>query len=311
MNILSNINEMAQSEPKHLIEIAENEYNDQFLNLVKIISENRGIKVVLIAGPSGSGKTTSAHILETKLKAAGIYSDVVSLDHFYLPIEKMPKLANGDPDFETVYSLDIEAIKKCLSEIITVGKSTTPVFNFTTHRDSTKINEINVGKNGVLIVEGLHALNPILTENLDLSSLFKIYISVNTSVLDENKEVILTSKQIRLIRRISRDYVYRSSDAERTLKLWTSVVAGEEKNLYCFKNIADLKLTTFHCYEPCIFRDIIIELLKNLPENAENYDYAMKIKEALLKFAPLPQNMVPGNSLIREFIKGGDYENAE
>lgn len=307
MNILSKINSMAVSNPENLIKTAEQHYNDELNSLVKRVTENKECKILLMAGPSSSGKTTTAHIIKDKIISAGKKAEVISLDHFYLPVDKMPLQENGEKDFESVYSLDIPEIHRCFDELIKIGKTTIPIYSFV----GAQINDrhpIDISDGGILIVEGLHALNPILTDELDKNSLLKIYISVNRTVVDDNGNKLLSSKQVRLIRRISRDYLYRNTDALGTLKLWTSVVKGEEKYLYCFRDTADVELATFHSYEPCIFKNIIVELLNDLPKTSDNYDYIMNAKKALERFVSVDMALVPENSLIREFIPGGTYE---
>lgn len=308
MNILSNINSLALNNPNELIVRAEQSYYNEIDSIFNKIINNNNCKIVLLAGPSGSGKTTSAHILKTKLDAAGKNAKVVSLDHFFLSAEKMPKQDNGDPDFESVYSLDVPLIHKCLNELITIGITTIPVFSFKTKSREEVGHIVDITDGGILIVEGLHALNPVLTDKLNSKNLFKIYISVNCTVVDDNGNRLLSSRQMRLIRRMSRDYIYRNTTAVNTLKLWTSVVKGEEKYLYPFKEKADVLLKTYHCYEPCIFKNIILNLLCDLPVTADNYNYIMAAKNSLEKFVSIDADLVPNSSLIREFIPGGDFE---
>lgn len=307
MNILSKINDLALSDPTKLIETSEKRYNNELCDVVDRIVKNEDYKIILLAGPSGSGKTTTAHIIKDKLIFSGKKAQVISLDNFFLPMERMPLQKNGEKDFESVYSLDIPEIHRCFKELLISGRTNIPVFSFQTLSNTERL-AVDITDGGILIVEGLHALNPILTNELDKSKLFKIYISVNKDVLDENGNKLLSSKQLRLIRRMSRDFLYRNTSAVGTLKLWTSVVKGEEKYLYCFKDIADVQLFTFHSYEPCVFRDVIIKLLKDLPKNTENYEYIMNAKKVLEKFVPINTNLVPETSLIREFIPGGVYE---
>lgn len=301
MNILSKINNLAKNDPKALVEYAEKKYDNELNELVDKIKENNDYKIILLAGPSGSGKTTTAHLIKNKLIKSGKNAKVISLDHFFLPMDKMPLQENGEKDYESVYSLDIGEIHRCFKELIEKGKTLIPTFSFDTF---TKIGEeiLDISDGGILIVEGLHALNNILTDELNQNNLFKIYISVNRTVVDDNGDRLLSSRQLRLIRRMSRDYLYRNTDALGTLKLWTSVVRGEEKYLYCFKDTADIKLFTFHSYEPCLFKNIIMDLLKDLPKTADNYDYIMDAKNALDKFQPIDTDLIPENSLISEFI---------
>ena len=310
MHILSKINTEATSNPVEFIADAEKTYDDTLKNLAETILADRAKKIVLIAGPSGSGKTTTAHILRDKLVCKGVFAEVVSLDHFYLAADKMPRLSTGAPDFESVYSLDIPEIHKCFDEVIKTGKTDIPTFDFLAKKRDETLHKIDV-KNGILIVEGLHGLNPVLTDRLDKNSILKVYISANESVFDDDGNKVLSSRQIRLARRMSRDFIYRDTSATETLRLWTSVVAGEEKYLYPFKDSADIKLVTFHSFEPCVFKDIIINLLCNLPKDTDNYNYVMKTKKGLERFVSLEIDMVPETSLIREFIVGGVYEKSK
>ena len=307
MNILSKINNMALNEPERLIELSEKRYDNELSEVCDRIVKNNDYKIILLAGPSGSGKTTTAHILKNKLLNAGKKAEVISLDNFFLPMDKMPLQENGEKDFESVYSLDIPEIHRCFDELISKEKTNIPVFSFQKLSNNERL-AIDISDGGILIVEGLHALNPILTNELDNTKLLKIYISVNRNIVDEKGNSILSSRQLRLIRRMSRDFLYRNTSALGTLKLWTSVVKGEEKYLYCFKETADIKLFTFHSFEPCIFKNIIIELLKDLPKSADNYDYIMNAKNSLERFVSIDASLIPETSLIKEFISGGTYE---
>lgn len=307
LNICSKINELALNNPQELIEISENDYKSEIVSLIERVLGQKNCRILLIAGPSGSGKTTTAHILEENLKNRGVDAEVVSLDNFYLEKNQIPLLENGEPDFETVYSLDIPAINRCFLELLNFEKTNMPVFDFKKGRRNNDLREIDIENHGIIIVEGLHALNPILTDNLPSDSWFSVYISPNAYIYDDFGNEILSSRKIRLARRMSRDYLYRNTNAAETLKLWTSVIRGEEKYLYKFKSTADFKLKTFHSFEPCIFKEIIVNLLKDIPKNTENYDYAMQVKDALEKFVSLPMNIVPDSSLIREFIEGAEY----
>ena len=310
MNTLLNINTQAKNEPNKLIKVSEEKYHSEISSLAKKIVNNEKYKIVLLAGPSGSGKTTTAHILKENILNLGHGAEVVSLDNFYLETEKMPRLKNGQPDFETVYSLDIAEIYRCFSQIISVGKTNMPIFNFSKRKREETMHLVDVSEGGIVIVEGLHALNPVLYDKLPAHNLLKIYISVNDFVSNNGKK-LLSSRKMRLARRISRDFIYRNTSPAETLKLWTSVVEGEEKYLYCFKDTADLLIKTFHMYEPCVFRDIIYRLLIDLPKTAENYSYAIEMRDALLKFEAISLDMVPEDSLLREFVSGGRFENSK
>lgn len=311
MNTLSVINRLAKENREELISKSEERYRSEIDRLVSLVAENEKYKIILLAGPSGSGKTTTAHMVKDTFAQRGIIAQVVSLDNFYMTADKMPRLPNGDPDFESVYSLDIPEIHRCFYEIITKDKTSIPIFDFTKGGRLDEPYEIDIHDHGIIIVEGIHALNPILTEHLPNINLLKVYISVNCAVYDDSGKEILSSRKMRLARRMSRDFIYRNTSAERTLKMWTAVIEGEEKYLYRFKETADMRFSTFHNFEPCIFKDIIVKMLEKLPDGTDNYDYAMSLKCGLEQFESLSTSLVPETSLIREFISGGKYENCK
>lgn len=287
---------------KDFIKTVEKDFLKKVTSICDILIKDKNKKILLLAGPSGSGKTTTSHLIRQELSKNGVSSAVISLDNFYGGNHEIPKLEDGRPDFESVFSLDIKEIHRCLSEIINNGVTNMPVFDFLKHERSKDILKIDVSDGGILIVEGLHALNPVIIDTLDKESILKVYISVNDSIYDENNNVLLSSRDIRFIRRLSRDAVYRNSTAVNTLHLWTAVIKGEEKYLYCFKETADIKIATLHQYEPCIFKSITKELLKDLPKTAENYENAMKIYKAIDDFVGLDKSFVPNGSLLKEFI---------
>ena len=299
---LSWINERAATDPAAFVAEEEAAYRKEMLDIADEILSNGVCKIVMLAGPSSSGKTTSAYMLKAEFIKRGIKSAVVSLDDFYGGGHELPKLENGEPNFESIYALDLDEIERCFSEIIKHGKSNIPVFDFMNGKRSEKTYPLDV-TNGIVIVEGLHALNPILISKLESACVKKIYVSVNTKIFGDNGKKLLSSRQLRLIRRLSRDFIYRNSSAENTLNLWTAVTQGEEKNLNCYKDSADINVITLHAYEPCIFREIILVMLENLDESSDNYKYAIAVREALKAFVSLSPDIVPSTSLIREFLK--------
>ena len=177
-----------------------------------------------------------------------------------------------------------------------------PIFDFMTKRRSKQTRRISIENGGIVVVEGLHALNPHIYENLPAENLFRIYISVNDKIFFSDGSLALSSRQMRLVRRISRDAVYRGSDIESTMKMWTGVVAGEEKYLYCFKDTADYQFSTLIRYEPAVFRDIVLPMMHAVDPKTENYEYVMRTAHALEKFHAIDPGLVPKNSLLREFI---------
>ena len=304
---LQTINEYALNDPAGLVEKAENHYDREITETAQRIADDDSLKIVAIAGPSASGKTTTAHILSEKLQNLGEQTEVVSLDDFYLPTEQLPLTEDGKYDIESVKALDRELMKKCFGEIINTGKTELPKYVFAEKRRILSARSIDISGRGIVIVEGLHALNPVITDLVPRKNIFKAYISVNRSVLDNNGEVLLTSRQIRLMRRVLRDRIFRGSSVNETLALWKGVVEGEKKYLYCFKDTADVLIKTLHIYEPCLYRNDFCALCDETQNITDCRDYFLKTAEAVRKFVPLDEALIPHNSLIREFIGEGKY----
>lgn len=306
---VSQINKKASENLSSFILDSEKRYLDEINSIVDVLNEDNLKKIIMIAGPSGSGKTTTAHILCDKLSQLGKRTCVVSLDDFYLNREDAPLDFEGNPDFETVYSLDIEEIGRCFKEVIENGVSMMPVFDFVTGKRKTERKRVDISGGGLLIVEGLHALNPLLSEHLPKENIYKIYISVSTYIYDDDMSVLLSSRQMRLIRRMSRDNIYRNTTPQQTYDMWERVFLGEQKYLYGFKSTADKVVATLHDYEPCVFKNSVLGLLSQISEQSEDYNYVESTIRGLQKFISIDESAVPQTSLIREFIRGGKYEN--
>ncbi len=305
-NTLQQINRFAVECPQTMIDKAENDYTAEIKAVAQRVAEDDDIRIVAIAGPSGSGKTTTAHILCDMLEALGEKTAVLSLDDFYFPFENLPVLSDGKRDTESVNALDLERIRKCFSDIVTTGETISPRYDFANSKRIENARLISVGKRGIVIVEGLHALNPLISDLVERKNIFKLYISVNSPILDGTQKLI-SSRQMRLVRRTLRDEIFRGTDVNTTLSLWENVVLGEEKYLYCYKNTADVQLKTLHFYEPCIFRDRFVALKDKVLNNAPCREYFLKTVRAMEKFKSLDASLVPKNSLIREFIGNGKY----
>ena len=306
INSLPEINNAALN-PEKLVADAEKRYLKEVYDAAKQIADDDNIKIVSLAGPSASGKTTSAHILCERLAKIGEKTTVVSLDDFYYPPEKLPVLPDGSRDYESVQALNIELIRKCFTEIITTGKTMLPRYDFTAKKSIPNDRLADITDNGIVIVEGLHALNPLITDLVPSENIFKVYISVNCSIEDNCGEQLLSSRQIRLVRRTLRDRIFRGSSVADTLSLWNGVVEGERKYLYRFKNTADVQIRTLHVYEPCVYRDEFLKLKHEITRDCVCYDYFMRTVSAIEKFNSINPDLVPENSLIREFIGNGKY----
>lgn len=306
INTVTLINRFLKSDAETFIKECENEYHNEIKNIAKLIAESKHLRIVMLAGPSGAGKTTTAHILRSYLTELGVSTQVVSLDHFYRDRDTLPVI-NGKIDAESVDALNLDEIKDCFGKIIATGKCYIPNFDFKNGKSIKNAELIDISKGGVMIVEGLHALNPAITSNLPKNSLYKVYISVNSPIKSSVGTELLSSRRIRLMRRAIRDERTRGADIFATLKMWSQVVAGEEKYLYPFKDTADKMLVTLHPYEPCVYKQKFLALMKGVDKSAENYEYAKSVVDALQFFDYLDEELIPYDSLIREFIGNGNF----
>ncbi len=308
LNCMDDINARILSDPAAFVADTEKAYRQRIEALAERIAANREIQIILLAGPSASGKTTSACILIDDLKDLGIHAERVSLDDFYKTHDKMPLDENGELDYESIDSLETDDIARCINELLSKRKTELPIFNFTKKAREANTRTIDIGPHGVVIFEGLHALNPVILNQLPEDHLLKLYISVGEDYRTNAGKLLLGSRNIRLMRRLSRDKIYRNSPLEKSLHLWTNVVKGENRFLIPYKPTADEKLQSFHEYELCVFKELLEKDLKKLPESVPNYDRVAFILNAMEKAAPLSPDFVPEDSLLKEFMKGGKYE---
>ena len=262
---------------------------------------------VFLVGPSGSGKTTTARKLAEKIKEGGKNAFYVSLDDFFLNREDLPKLPNGETDFESVYTLDIAEIRKCFSLLLSGKQAKIPHFDFLTGgRDPNKFTPITAGENDIIIVEGLHAINPELTsgiEAFDGKGFYKLFVNPDSQIYKEDGTTALKRRSLRMIRRMIRDYYFRGSSIENTLNMWEGVYREEIKNILPFKESADTVVDTTHFYEPCIYHHYLLPIIKESQVKRE--EHKQKIKElvdCLDGFYDAPSEIVPKDSMIREFI---------
>lgn len=276
-------------------------YKNRIAEVAQGIFSNHNRKIVMLAGPSSSGKTTTAKLFSEEINKLGGKAYAVSLDDFYLPRSvQYPLDENGKPDFECVEALDLGLLHSSLQSLAVSGKADLPVFDFNTGERINNAKTVELRENDVIIVEGLHALNPAITETLDSSKLYKIYISVSSRVYDANGDVLLSKRDLRLIRRTVRDYLFRSMPVERTLEIWGSVMRGEDKYLFPFENLADIKINSFHPCEPCVFSEKAVGLLRDVGEG-EFKEKADSLIDKLSLFENIDYSVLPADSLLREF----------
>lgn len=288
--------------PEEFIKECENKYNNKIQNIAQLIFERQVSEIVMIAGPSSAGKTTTAKKLGEALREKGINSYTVSLDDFYLNNEDAPRFPDGTPDFETVECLDIKCFQNKMKELLEKGEAALPEFDFIEGKRKSEYKNIKLNSKDVIIVEGLHALNPVITDSLPQDRLLKIYINLSTRIYDKKGNIVLNKRNMRFIRRLVRDFKFRGSSVEKTYKLWITVRYGEDTYLFPFKDNADIKINTIHLYETCILKEMAIELLSMLDKESAFYNESQRLVRALQKFPVLDSSLVPEDSLMREFI---------
>lgn len=305
---MSNINNTLEyilneaKEPLKFIEDCEKRYNNKIKRIASEIAESGRTEIVMIAGPSSAGKTTSAKKLREHLSEAGIKSYTVSLDDFYVDNCDAPRFPDGTPDFETVDALDISFFQKAMTDLLEKGEADLPEFDFLTGKRKKEYSHIRVSYNDVIIVEGLHALNPKITDHLPQERLLKVYINLSSRIYDEKGNIVLNKRNMRFVRRMVRDYKFRGNSVEKSYEMWLTVRYGEDKYLFPFKDNADIKLNTIHLYEPCVLKDTAISLLKEITEDSVFYKESQRLIKSLEKFSSIESNFVPDNSLLREFL---------
>ncbi|MBR3780270.1 MAG: nucleoside kinase [Clostridia bacterium] len=288
-------------EPRKFLSDCSADYHARVSETAKIILSDESRKLVMLAGPSSSGKTTTARLLSEKLVRMGAAAYTVSLDDFYHPRSVgYPLDENGKPDYECVEALDIELMHECFGNLLKNGRAEFPVFDFHSGERINNAKKVELSEKGVIIVEGLHALNPVITETLDEKSLYRIYVSVSSRVYDENGDVLLSKRDLRFVRRMVRDYSFRSTSVDRTFEIWQSVMRGEDKYLFPYERNADIKLNSFHPCEPCVLSEKAIRLLRTATDG-EHREKAELMIDKLSLFRKADYTLLPEDSLLREF----------
>lgn len=298
---LSDINRRAAEDPAGFVAACEEGYRAQLEAVAAFAGDEGRYDVLLLAGPTSSGKTTTAHKLSEVFRHRGKMAPVVSLDDFFLGIAQYPRKPDGTPDMESVYALDIPLINRCLLELSQNGTALFPQFDFEQSNRKSEWQRITLEKQDILIVEGLHALNPVLVEALDQGKILKGYVSTRTKFLDGEAE-ILTPKNMRLIRRMVRDYNFRGHPPLGTISMWDGILEGEEEYIYPFRDNVDFKIDSSLDYEACVFHQYVLPILGPVLEDPLFGEKAREIKAILDAFLDIDHALIPADSLLREFI---------
>lgn len=289
-----------------IINISEALQEKKIAKIAEEIASRKGVKLVLLAGPSSSGKTTSCKRLSIQLAVNGLKPLQISLDDYFVDREKTPKDASGEYDYESIYALDLNLINEQFNALFRGEEVELPKYDFQSGKSKKSGNKLKMNDNNVLVVEGIHALNPELTAHIPQEQIFRVYASALTTILLDNHNYIPTTDN-RLLRRIIRDYKYRGVSAQETIHRWPSVRAGENKWIFPFQENADAMLNTAMLYELAVIKTQAEPLLQQVPENSEEYAEAYRLLKFLKYFKGIPYNNLPPTSLLREFLGGSSF----
>jgi uridine kinase len=282
---------------KHIAQIAYN---------ISESYKNNGTRIVLISGPSSSGKTTFCKRLQIQLITNLLHPSGISLDDYYLDREKTPLDENGKYDFESLYAIDLPYFKKDLLRLLDGEEVLQPSFNFETGKREYRGQKLKMKGNSILILEGIHGLNPELTDYVPEEYLYKVYVSALTTISLDGHNWIPTTDN-RLLRRIVRDYQFRGYSAKQTISMWKSVRKGEEKWIFPYQENADDTFNSAMIYELAALRRYAEPVLNEVFENEDEYTEAYRLLRFLKYFNYIQEEELPGTSLLREFLGGGKF----
>ena len=292
---------------KYLVQISETLQNNHLLEIAgNIAKQSDKIKIILMAGPSSSGKTTTCAKLATYLASYGLNPKMISMDNFFVERTETPKKENGEYDFECLEAVDLKLFSKTMKSLLSGKETPMPTFDFYSGEKKFK-SKMKMASKDILLIEGIHALNPKVLGDIDPKNKFKIYLSPLTAInVDRDNRVLLTDN--RLLRRIVRDNRTRGYSVSDTLSLWDDVRAGEEKNIFPFQDEADVVFNTSLIYEYCVLKTYVLPLLFAVKHDDPNYDEALRLMKVLDIFLPIPSESIPADSLLREFIGNSSFE---
>ena len=268
---------------------------------------SRDVKVVMIAGPSSSGKTTTCKRLSVQLVINGIWPKQISMDDYYVDRENTPLDENGEYDFESLHALNLELFNEHVNALINGEEVELPRYNFATGKSEMSGKKLKLKENEILVIEGIHALNPELTSNIPQRQIFRLYASALTTIMLDDHNYVSTTDN-RLIRRMVRDHKYRNTSAEQTLASWASVRRGEDKWIFPFQENADAVFNTALLFELAVLKSQAESLLFGVKEDSPQYSEARRLIRFLRHIAPMSEDQIPFTSLLREFLGGSSFE---
>ena len=298
--------EITRSDFREMVLVQEANQESQIADIAEQIVARPDVKFVLIAGPSSSGKTTFSHRLSIQLKAKGMVPHPIAVDNYFVEREQTPRDENGEYDFECLETVDIDLFNRQMNQLLAGEEVVLPVFNFKTGHKEFSGKPMRLGASDILVIEGIHCLNPKMTEQLSQENKFKIYISALTQLnVDEHNRIPTTDG--RLIRRMVRDARTRNTTAKETIARWPSVRKGEEKNIFPYQEEADVMFNSSLTYELAVLKQYVEPLLFGIERYCPEYLEAKRLLKFLDYFVGIGSEVVPTNSLLREFIGGGCF----
>lgn len=306
---LKDINFRTVSDPKGFIDECDEIYAKRVETAADMIIENsRRSPIVLLSGPSGSGKTTTARKISEALERRGVHAHYVGMDDYFRTVDPAtaPRTPEGDIDFESPLCLDMELLNEHFSMLAEGKRIYVPKYEFSRRmRVIEPSKSIKLKKDEIVVFEGIHALNDMITQKHP--DAFKLYISARSNV-EFNGEVVFKGTWFRLVRRTVRDHKFRGADPDQTLSMWANVRRGEKANISPFKNKADFQFDSSFPYEMAVMNEAATKLFSSIPEGIERYDELRQVLPALQLFGVIDESLVAPDALIREFIGGGEYE---
>lgn len=290
-----------------MILVTEAIQEKRLARIAEDIASRQSVRIVLLAGPSSSGKTSTSKRLCIQLMACRKHPVALSMDNWFVNRTDTPVDENGNPDFESIYSMDLKQFNEDLQGLIDGKEVALPTYNFTKGEREYNGEKLTLTKDMILVIEGIHALNPLLTKQIPAENKFKIFAAPMSPISLDGEHWIPTSTN-RLLRRISRDFQTRGKTAQQTIASWDSVRRGEEKWILPFKDEADALFDSSMLYELAALRPKAEKVLKKVPKNAPEHEIADKLLRFLECFNPIQADQIPRNSLLREFIGGSFFD---
>lgn len=308
INTLYKLNRaVKEGETKNIVLLEEALHEKRLSRIADDVASKKEVKMILIAGPSSSGKTTFAQRLGLQLELNGLRPRTLSVDNYFVERENNPKDENGEYDFETIEAIDINLLNDNILRLLKGEEVELPTFDFTTGKKIYRGNTMKMNPEDVLVLEGIHCLNDKLTSQIPKEKKYKIYISALT-VLNMDYYNRISTTDSRLLRRIVRDYQFRGYSALHTLRMWPSVNRGEKKYIFPYQEEANVMFNTSLVYEISVLKSYAEPLLRAIPNTEKEYAEARRLLDFLSYFEPIEKEFVPTNSLLREFIGGGDFK---